>query len=96
MSKNPANQVSRKPSPPRDIVIPAEQKSFADNLLRARNDAGLTQAELALRCGISQPHISQLEAGTWEPRLATIMALAKALGVEPARLLPTTEGEVSR
>ena len=50
--------------------------------------AGLTQAELAEKSGVSQPHVSALERGAWEPRLATIMALAKALNVEPASLLP--------
>ena len=68
---------------------PPERLAFAANLQRARHAAGLTQAELAERSGVSQPHISQLESGTWEPRLTTIMALATALGVEPGALLPS-------
>lgn len=69
-------------------TLPPERLAFAANLQRARQAAGLTQAELADKSGVSQPHISALESGTWEPRLATIMQLARALGVEPGALLP--------
>ena len=70
---------------------PPERLAFAANLQRARQAAGLTQAELAEKSGVSQPHISQLESGTWEPRLATIMQLARALGIEPGALLPPAD-----
>jgi DNA-binding XRE family transcriptional regulator len=66
----------------------AEQRAFAANLVRLRLGAGLTQDDLAARSGISQSNISALENSTWEPRLSTIFALAKAFGVAPAELVP--------
>lgn len=34
-----------------------------DNIRRLRIEAGITQEELALRCGLSQGYINQLESG---------------------------------
>ena len=67
------------------------QEAFAANLVRLRTAAGLTQGQLAERSGVSQPQISQLERAAQEPRLSTVLALARALGVEPAALLPGTD-----
>ena len=64
------------------------QQAFAANLIRRRKAAGLTQTQLAERAGVTQAHISKLERGEWEPRLNTIVTLAKALGVKMAELLP--------
>jgi len=68
-------------------VIDPVRLAFAANLHRARIAAGLTQAELAARSGVTQPHISQLKAAIWEPRLTTIVALADALQLRPADLM---------
>lgn len=70
--------------------VPPDQRAFAANLTHLRKAAGLTQDELSARSGVSQSNISALEKGTWEPRLSTIMALARAFGVAPAALLPGT------
>jgi len=59
-----------------------------------RELAGLSQAELSRRTGISQGHISQIESGQKHPRPATVRRMAEALGVPLASLLvgdvPTT------
>ena len=73
---------------PEHAAIPADRRAFAENLIRLRHARGWTQTELADVSGVGQSHISRLERGTWEPRLATIMALAKAFGVQPGDLLP--------
>ena len=49
------------------------------NLRRLRNQEGLTQADLAKLSGLSQGHISDLEAGRRDPTLATAYALCVAL-----------------
>lgn len=64
---------------------PAEQ--FAVNLRRARDDAGLSQEELSDRSGLHSTEISRLERGVREPRLGTIIRIARGLGVAPADLL---------
>ena len=60
---------------------------FAANLRRHRTRAGLSQERLARECGLHRTEISLLERGGREPRLSTIVRLARALGVRPAALL---------
>jgi HTH-type transcriptional regulator/antitoxin HipB len=46
-----------------------------------REEAGLTQAELAARLGIPQPRLSELEAGKVTEQTERLVAVFKALGV---------------
>lgn len=79
----------KKPSgEPNGLGVSLDRQVFAANIERLRQERGLTQVQLAELSGISQPHVSALERGVWEPRLATIMALARALDVQPGDLLP--------
>jgi len=55
-----------------EIITPEELKAL-------RKRAGLTQAELARRAGVSQSLIARLEAGTVNPRLSTLMKIYRAL-----------------
>jgi DNA-binding XRE family transcriptional regulator len=66
-------------------VEPHEQ--FAINLRRTRRAAGLSQEQLADRCGLHATEISRLERGVREPRLSTIVRLARALEIQPSQLL---------
>ncbi|HEY6746335.1 MAG TPA: helix-turn-helix transcriptional regulator, partial [Mycobacteriales bacterium] len=53
----------------------------AGSVLRAaRKAAGLTQAELARRAGVTQSVISAYEAGRREPSVATLSRLVDAAG----------------
>lgn len=54
---------------------------FAANLRRLRDEADLTQDELALRAEIHRTQISFIESGQRMPRLDTLIKLAGALGV---------------
>ena len=49
-------------------------------LIRARNDANLSQAELAKRLGTTQSAIARLEAGGVSPSLSTLSRYAAATG----------------
>lgn len=51
-----------------------------DQIRIAREAASMTQAELSEKTGISQPHISNLEVGRFEPTLKTLQTLVSALG----------------
>jgi transcriptional regulator with XRE-family HTH domain len=53
----------------------------------ARAAAGLPQYVLARRSGVTQPFISQIEAGLKNPTYLTLRKLALALGCEPAQLV---------
>ena len=65
-------------------------------LQRARAGAGLSQRELALRVGMTQAHISRIESGLVDPRLSTVVEIAKAVGsmplLIPRRALPAVLG----
>ncbi len=61
----------RRLEPSYDIV-----KAIAE----ARIEAGLTQKELAQRCGLRQNAISRLENGGASPTVRTLQQLARGLG----------------
>lgn len=52
------------------------------SLAALRMQQGLSQAELARRIGTSQSRLSRIETGMDDPRLSTVVRLAKALGVD--------------
>jgi transcriptional regulator with XRE-family HTH domain len=56
------------------------QERFAVNLRRARTAAGVSQEELGYLCDLHRTEVSLLERAEREPRLATMVKLAGALG----------------
>ena len=51
-------------------------------LVRAREQQGITQSELARRMGVRPHAISRIESALHSPRLDTLAAYANALGLE--------------
>jgi transcriptional regulator with XRE-family HTH domain len=66
-------------------VEPREQ--FATNLRTHRLQRRFSQEALGFACGLHRTEISLLERSKRDPRLATLVKLARALEVEPAALL---------
>jgi ribosome-binding protein aMBF1 (putative translation factor) len=66
--------------------IEREEGELLDALLKARQDAGLTQAQLAERMGTQAPAIARLEralaTGKHSPSIATLRKYAQACGKE--------------
>ena len=67
---------------------------LADHVKQLRLEAGLTQAELAARAGVTVETVARLErvlrgrsSANSNPSLETLVRLASALGVEVAELL---------
>ena len=60
----------------------ADEFAFLDEVLKARAEAGLTQAEVADRIGTTQSAIARLESAQAKhsPSIATLQKYAKALG----------------
>ena len=60
----------------------ADEFAFLDEVLRARSESGLTQAEVAERAGTTQSAIARLEsaASSHSPSVATLQGYAQALG----------------
>jgi transcriptional regulator with XRE-family HTH domain len=59
-----------------------EEFQLLDEILKARNDAGLTQAEVAERIGTTQSAVARLESslGKHSPSISTLKRYASALG----------------
>jgi transcriptional regulator with XRE-family HTH domain len=60
---------------------------FAANLRKERKRLCLSQEALGFRCDLNMSEVSRLERSQRDPRLATIVKLAKALEIPPAKLL---------
>lgn len=58
-----------------------------EDLRDRRTTAGLTQAELAERAGVSQPLIARVEGGDVDPRLSTLRGIVNALEAAEGGLL---------
>lgn len=60
----------------------ANEFAFLDEILKARAESGLTQAEVAVRVGTTQSAIARLESAepSHSPSIATLQRYAKALG----------------
>lgn len=59
-----------------------------DRIKEAREARGLSQQELALKCGwTSRSTISKIEKNICETRLTSLMKIAKALDVDPDYLV---------
>ena len=76
----------------------AEEFALLDELLKARRQAGLTQAEVAARMGTKTPAVARLEAGggsrRHSPSVATLRKYAQAVGCRlEIRLRPREERE---
>ena len=60
---------------------------ISKGLVRERQRAGISLAEVARRAGIAKSTLSQLEAGNGNPSLETLWALCVALNIPFARLM---------
>lgn len=63
------------------------REQFASNLRRERKRLKLSQEALGECCALDMSEISRLERSQRDPRLATIVKIARALEVPPAKLL---------
>jgi transcriptional regulator with XRE-family HTH domain len=71
------------------LRIPAvsPEEKFAQNLRKRRHAAGLSQEQLAGITGLHPTEISRLERAVREPRLGTMVRLARGLDVGVEKLL---------
>ena len=61
-----------------------------------RQAKGLSQEALAHDAEISMRYLAGLERGEENPTIKIVVSLAKALGVEPGRLIDEDQGHQSR
>lgn len=68
-------------------------KVVSRNLLRLRQQRGMSQIDLSEAAGMTHARVSGVERGRANPTIKTLFRLALALGVEPAELLAFDETE---
>lgn len=84
---------ARKSDPP---PAPAAPNTFALVIRQARERAGLTQAQLAQRAGVSQPCVAQWESGRRPIQEKTVAKVAAALGERVEDMLRRELGAMKR
>lgn len=57
------------------------QKAFGNRIRELRQAKGMTQEDLADRCGLFRTYMSRIETGKANPTLTMIHALADSIGV---------------
>ena len=70
----------------RKTLHSADYTRFLALLTQARKDAGLVQQELADRLGRPQSFVAKVEGGERRIDVIEFVAIARALGRDPARL----------
>ena len=65
---------------PEEIAESDLRVALISELIRARQERGLTQKKLEELSGVTQPVIARLERGTTSPNIATVMKLLAPLG----------------
>ncbi|MCD8109503.1 MAG: helix-turn-helix transcriptional regulator [Clostridiales bacterium] len=58
------------------------QYEVISQIIKMRNEQGVTQEELAARTGIKQSNISRFEGGNYNPSLDFLAKIARGLGME--------------
>ena len=64
---------------------------LGSNVKRLRLELGLSQEEFAHRAELHPTYVSGIEGGRRNPTIQVVERIAKALNVEPARLLEVTQ-----
>jgi len=60
---------------------------IAKSLRRARKRRGLSQHRLAALSGVPRINIARIELGLGDPRISTLVKLAKAMNVSVVKLI---------
>jgi len=76
-----AAEEARDPEVAAELARTAVANQLAILVIQYRVDHDLTQTALARKLGMSQPAVARLEAGDHEPSVATLMRLARHLGI---------------
>ena len=78
------------------LTIEAAEKTIKiiNKIVESREALGLTQRELAKKCGIQQPALARIETCKVIPKLNTIIKIAEAVGVKIESFTPIEEKQM--
>lgn len=63
-------------------------ETFRQNLIRLRQERGLSAAELSRMAGLNDRAVKDIEEGrARSPKISTVFSIANALGVDPGEML---------
>ena len=68
----------------------------AESLRSLRLEAGLSQDQLAEKCGTAQSHIAKIELGQTDPGTDTIVRIAESIGQSPERVFAAVRFQRSK
>lgn len=71
-----------------DTIVSNASSEVAKRIRSARARVGLTRKQLAAASYASERYLATLEAGTGNPTVDKLLAIAEALNIAPAELLP--------
>jgi transcriptional regulator with XRE-family HTH domain len=63
------------------------EQRFGKRCRRLRHEAGLSQLDMVRDHGFSLSHYQKIERGTLDPRLSTVIKLAKSFGISVSDLV---------
>ena len=64
----------------KEAIMNEVAKQIGQRIQELRKEAGMTQTQLAEKCGIAQPNIARIEAGTYATSIDVLSRIAEALG----------------
>lgn len=64
------------------IIKEKERLRIGRRIAEIRKERGLTQTQLAERCGLQQAHIARIEAGRYSVGLDTLAQIADVMGMK--------------
>lgn len=65
---------------PEEIEESNVRVAIISEMIKAREESGITQKQLEEMSGIKQPVISRMEKGTTDPQLSTVLKVLNSLG----------------
>ena len=65
---------------PEQIAESDARVAIINEMIRAREEEGITQKQLEVMSGVKQPVISRMEKGNVDPQLSTVLKLLSSLG----------------
>lgn len=76
-------------------MLICDLQSIGNNLLLLRKKKGLTQAELAEKAGLADRTYADIERGTVNMRIQTLLKICEALNVLPNDILSSEEKDMN-
>lgn len=74
------NEFQKQLFTPQEISESKVRVAIINEMIKAREQNGITQKQLEAMSGVKQPVISRMEKGTTDPQLSTVIKILNSLG----------------